>query len=263
MIAFPQPDRRGEQNRYDVGPLSFSAMTLEQAVELVRAWGASRPDRGRAVHFANAYNVALASKDAEYASLINSGDLVCSDGTPVVWAGRWLHGQAQGEWDRVYGPDVFERVLAAGQGSGIRHYLLGGSEETLGRLHERICSEWPAAVVVGAESPPFRPATSTELAERDTRILESGATLVWVGLGTPKQDYEVRRLADSIPVTALAVGAAFDFLAGTVKQAPVWMQRSGMEWAYRFSKEPKRLAGRYLWGNPVFVGEVIRQRLER
>ena len=238
-------------------------MRLDATITLVLAWGQSRPARGRAIHFANAYNVALASKNEEYAALINAGDLVCSDGTPVVWAGRWLHDQAPGEWDRVYGPDVFEGVLAAGQGSGIRHYLLGGSEETLGLLSERIHSEWPASVVVGAESPPFRSATSTELAERDARILESGATLVWVGLGTPKQDYEVRRLADSIPVTALAVGAAFDFLAGTVKQAPVWMQRFGMEWAYRFSKEPKRLAGRYLWGNPVFVGEVIRQRLGR
>jgi N-acetylglucosaminyldiphosphoundecaprenol N-acetyl-beta-D-mannosaminyltransferase len=238
-------------------------MTLGSAIDLVLALGSSRPSHGRAIHFANAYNVALAAKDESYAALINSGDLVCSDGTPVVWAGRWLHDRAPGEWDRVYGPDVFEGVLASGQGSGIRHYLLGGSDETLKLLRERISSDWPGSVVVGAESPPFRPATSPELAERDSRILESGATLVWVGLGTPKQDHEVRRLADSIPVTALAVGAAFDFLAGTVQQAPFWMQRSGLEWAYRFSREPKRLAGRYLWGNPVFVGEVIRQRLGR
>jgi N-acetylglucosaminyldiphosphoundecaprenol N-acetyl-beta-D-mannosaminyltransferase len=249
--------------RYSVGQLTFSATTLGSAIELVLAWGSVRPEHGRAIHFANAYNVALASKDESYAALVNSGDLVCSDGTPVVWAGRWLHDRAPGEWDRVYGPDVFEGVLAAGQGRANRHYLLGGSEETLELLRKRIAADWPGSEVVGAESPPFRQATSSELAERDARILESGATLVWVGLGTPKQDYEVRRLADSIPVTALAVGAAFDFLAGSVKQAPVWMQRSGMEWAYRFSKEPKRLAGRYLWGNPVFVGEVIRQRLGR
>lgn len=252
-----------EDGRYSVGRLGFSAMALADAIARILVWGGSRPLRGRAIHFANAYNVALAAKNEEYAALINSGDLVCSDGTPVVWAGRWLHGQSPGEWDRVYGPDVLEGVLAAGQGSDIRHYLLGGSDETLELLCARIRTDWPSSKLVGAESPPFRVATSAELAARDQRILDSGATLVWVGLGTPKQDYEVRRLADSIPVTALAVGAAFDFLAGTVKQAPVWMQRSGLEWAYRFSKEPKRLAGRYLWGNPVFLREVGKQRLSR
>lgn len=249
------------EGRCRVGALCFSPLTLAQAIDRIRTWGSVRPARGRAVHFANAYNVALASKDPEYAALVNSGDLVCSDGTPVVWAGRWLHERRVGEWDRVYGPDVFEGVLETGP--GVRHYLLGGSEETLSALQARISEQWPDAEVVGAESPPFRAWTTDELAARDERILASGATLVWVGLGTPKQDYEVRRLADSIPVTALAVGAAFDFLAGTVKQAPDWMQRSGLEWAYRFAKEPRRLAGRYFWGNPVFLREVARQRMSR
>jgi N-acetylglucosaminyldiphosphoundecaprenol N-acetyl-beta-D-mannosaminyltransferase len=101
------------------------------------------------------------------------------------------------------------------------------------------------------------------LAERDRRIAESGATLVWVGLGTPKQDTEVRRLADSLPITALAVGAAFDFLAGTVSQAPEWMQRSGLEWTYRLAHEPKRLGKRYLWGNSRFVLSVTKQSIRR
>jgi N-acetylglucosaminyldiphosphoundecaprenol N-acetyl-beta-D-mannosaminyltransferase len=254
-------DVNRELVRYPVGNIRFNALSLSSAIDLICAWGAEVTRPGRAVHFANAYNVALASKDDGYATLINSGNLVCSDGTPVVWAGRWLHDQKVGEWDRVYGPDVFEGVLAAG--GDIHHYLLGGSEETLVALRARIERQWPLAHIVGAESPPYRAATASELAARDQRILDSGATLVWVGLGTPKQDFEVRRLADSIPVTALAVGAAFNFLAGSVKQAPAWMQRSGLEWVYRFSKEPKRLAGRYLWGNPVFLREVARQQLTR
>ena len=85
--------------------------------------------------------------------------------------------------------------------------------------------------------------------------------MVWVGLGTPKQDFEVRRLADALPVVALAVGAAFDFMAGMVPQAPVWMQRSGLEWSYRFARGPMRLARRYLWGNPRFIAAVARQAL--
>lgn len=254
-------DVNRELDRYPVGDIRFNALSLSAAIDLICAWGSEVARPGRAVHFANAYNVALASKDGSYATLINSGDLVCSDGTPVVWAGRWLHDQEAGKWDRVYGPDVFEGVLAAS--GSIRHYLLGGSEKTLEALRLTIQRQWPRAQIVGAESPPYRAATAEELASRDQRILQSGASLVWVGLGTPKQDFEVRRIADSLPVTALAVGAAFDFLAGSVEQAPAWMQRSGLEWAYRFSKEPKRLAGRYLWGNPVFIREVARQRLSR
>jgi N-acetylglucosaminyldiphosphoundecaprenol N-acetyl-beta-D-mannosaminyltransferase len=115
-------------------------------------------------------------------------------------------------------------------------------------------------VVAGFDSPPFRPPSAPELADRDERIIASGATLVWVGLGTPKQDQEVRRLADSVPVTALAVGAAFDFLAGTKAQAPLWVQRSGLEWAFRLATEPRRLARRYLWGNPRFVVATVRRR---
>ena len=113
---------------------------------------------------------------------------------------------------------------------------------------------------MGAESPPFRELSATELKEQDERIRSSGATCVWVGLGTPKQDYEVSRLAAALPVTALAVGAAFDFLAGSVPQAPRWLQRSGLEWCYRLAREPKRLAKRYLWGNPRFLLSVARQR---
>jgi N-acetylglucosaminyldiphosphoundecaprenol N-acetyl-beta-D-mannosaminyltransferase len=151
----------------------------------------------------------------------------------------------------VYGPDVMEAVLA--RGGGLRQYLLGGSEQTLVALRAEIARRWPNSVVVGAESPPFRPLSDSQRQEQDARIAESGAQLVWVGLGTPKQDWEAARLARSLPVVALAVGAAFDFLAGTKAQAPVWVQRCGIEWAYRLAHEPRRLARRYFWGNPRFL----------
>jgi len=160
----------------------------------------------------------------------------------------------------VYGPDVLAGVLEKSNLENPRHYFLGATPETLDALVTRIQARWPLAVIAGFESPPFRTARAEELVERDARIVASGATLVWVGLGTPKQDEEVRRLADSIPVTALAVGAAFDFLAGTKAQAPLWMQRSGLEWAFRLGTEPRRLAKRYLWGNPRFVIAAIRRR---
>jgi N-acetylglucosaminyldiphosphoundecaprenol N-acetyl-beta-D-mannosaminyltransferase len=178
---------------------------------------------------------------------------------PVVWAGRRMHPDLAPRWERVYGPDVMTGVLAASTAEGPRHYLLGSTHQTLAMLQDRIAFTWPQAVVVGAESPPFHVVPDEELVAREERIRESGATIVWVGMGTFKQDHEVRRLADRTHATAIGVGAAFDFLAGTVPQAPVWMQRHGLEWAFRFGTEPRRLARRYLWGNPRFALAVARQ----
>lgn len=248
--------------RRRVGALTFSVMPLDAAIALITRLGRQRPARGVAVHFSNAYNIALAERDPAFRTLTERGDLVFTDGMPVVWAGRHLHPADAPRWERVYGPDVMAGVLEASTNDAPLHYLLGGSPQTLALLQQQIATRWPSARIVGAESPPFRPPTAAELAERDARIRDSGATLVWVGLGTPKQDVEVRRLADALPVTALAIGAAFDFIAGTVQQAPRWMQRSGTEWAYRLAKEPKRLAHRYLWGNPMFLASTARHARE-
>lgn len=250
-----------EVPRRRVGSLDFSVLPLAAAIDMVVGLGGRSGDEGVCVHFANAYNIALAEVDSAYRESMLSGDLVFSDGMPVVWAGRRLHPDLAASWTRVYGPDVMTGVLAVA--GDCRHYLLGGSPETLESLVKAIGERWPQAQLVGWESPAYREPTATELAQRDARIAASGANLVWVGLGTPKQDLEVRRLAKALPITALAVGAAFDFLAGTVPQAPSWMQRSGLEWTYRLMREPRRLAKRYLWGNPRFVLAIARQSLIR
>ena len=247
--------------RATVGAVSFTVLPLAEAVDAIVSLSTDPGDgatRGRAVHFANAYNVALAHQDPAYARLLNAGDAVFSDGVPITWVGKRGYPQLAHDWERVYGPDVMTAVLSRTGEPAPRQYLLGGSPETLAALEAAIARDFPRAVIVGAESPPFAPPTQHDLETRDQRIRESGATLVWVGLGTPKQDIEVRRLADTLPVVALAVGAAFDFLAGTKPQAPVWVQRSGMEWAYRLSSEPKRLGRRYVWGNSVFLAEAAR-----
>jgi len=245
----------------DVGPLSFTVMPFGDAVdEILRRssepQGNNHP--GYAVHFCNAYNVALAAKNPDYLSILRSGDVIFSDGVPITWVGKSAHPHLRGSWDRVYGPDVMTAILERSTKDGPRHYLLGGTPETLNALRSTITQRFPHAVIAGAESPPFRSPSPTELSERDQRIRESGATMVWVGLGTPKQDYEVARLANSLPVVALAVGAAFDFLAGTTSQAPVWMQKNGLEWVYRFAQEPRRLGHRYLWGNSVFLQQSMK-----
>jgi exopolysaccharide biosynthesis WecB/TagA/CpsF family protein len=249
--------------RHRVGNVAFTVMPLAAAIDLVLAAvddvaDGSLGHPGLAIHFCNAYNVALARSDPSYARLLGAGDVVFSDGVPITWVGRRAYPAVAPEWERVYGPDVMRGVLGRSTAAGPRHYLLGGDPGTLTALRAFIERSYPEAVIAGSESPPFRAATEEELAERDERIRASGASIVWVGLGTPKQDVEVQRLAASLPITAMAVGAAFDFLAGTKAQAPVWMQRSGLEWAFRLASEPGRLGRRYVWGNSVFAAEAVR-----
>jgi N-acetylglucosaminyldiphosphoundecaprenol N-acetyl-beta-D-mannosaminyltransferase len=244
-----------------VGQINFTVVTLDQAVDVLlnEANTLQTPARpsGVAVHFANAFNVALASKDETYANLLNRADYVFSDGVPITWVGKRAYPQHAHMWERVYGPDVMTMVFQQSNGTEPRHYLLGSTPEVLATLTDQLQQRFPQALIVGGESPPFEVPTPQQLAERDQRIKDSGATMVWVGLGTPKQDWEVERIAQNLPVVALAVGAAFDFLAGTTKQAPRWMQRNGLEWLFRFTSEPKRLGRRYLWGNSVFAREAL------
>jgi N-acetylglucosaminyldiphosphoundecaprenol N-acetyl-beta-D-mannosaminyltransferase len=228
--------------RHDIGSVGFTVGPFQDCVDRTLSPAPTH------IHFVNAYTVALADTQPQYAALLNSG-LCFTDGMPVAWVGRRAYGLRAEQWPRVYGPDVMEAVLER----GLSHYLLGGSPQTLEALQEVIAQRWPQATVAGAESPPFRPLTPAERQEQDARIAASGADLVWVGLGTPKQDWEAARITASTGTTTLAVGAAFDFIAGTKPQAPQWMQQAGLEWAFRLGSEPRRLARRYLWGNPRFL----------
>lgn len=261
-----------------VGKVPFRIATLDEAVAAVldaarslqrerdhhrpaqptRAVG-GQPTRGMSVHFGNAYTVALADSETTYAELLANPDAaVFTDGLPIAWVGRRAHPELAARWQRVYGPDVMEAVLRASGPEGPSHYLLGGTPQTLERLRSAVAARWPAAHVSGAESPPFRPLSPQEAAAQDERIRASGASIVWVGLGTPKQDWEAARLTRELPVVAMAVGAAFDFIAGAKPQAALWMQRSGTEWAFRLASEPRRLSRRYLWGNPRFLRAAAR-----
>lgn len=209
---------------------------------------------GVAVHLINAYSIALTRSDKRYADLLENSLCNLPDGKPLSWVGRVL----RRDFRQVRGPELFENLLHHGQTQGLRHYLLGASPETLVLLQKEIGRLYPSALVVGAESPPFRPLSESEIKEQDERIVRSRADVVWVGLGTPKQDFEVERIAQNIPVVAIAVGAAFDFLAGSKREAPKWMSPLGIEWIFRLMTEPRRLWRRYLVGNLVFIGAVLR-----
>ena len=155
--------------------------------------------------------------------------------------------------DRVRGPSYFLDVLDQGRAIDARHFLLGGTDEMLNVLRATIADRFPGVIIAGVESPPFRPPTDDELREQDARIAATRPDVVWVGLGSPKQEFEAHRLASTLNAVVPAVGAAFDFTAGRVTPAPEWMQRSGLEWLHRLGSEPRRLWRRYLVGNAKFV----------
>jgi len=208
-----------------------------------------RPEQnGIAVHFVNAYTVSLTT-DPAYLEALNEAGINFADGTPLAFLAR----RAGGEVAHLRGPDAFRELLGQTRVSGVRHFLLGGTPDSLARLEAAVRTQFPEADTVGTFSPPFRQMNVQDHQDIDRRIRKSGANMVWVGIGTPKQDYEVLRIARQLPVVALAVGAAFNFVSGDVEEAPVLWRRTGLEWLYRLFKEPRRLWRRYLVGNAKFV----------
>ena len=236
--------------------LAFAVATPRQATE--RLIDMARRRQSIHVHLLNAYSVVLAHEDARLMRLLNQG-LNYPDGTPL----RWLSKLRGGELHLVRGPTLFEAVLDEGRGTDIRHFLLGGSEVTLSSLVGAIGEKFPGANVVGFDSPPFRRPTEQELLRRDEMVKGSGAEIVWVGLGTPKQDFEAQRLANNLGVVAVAIGAAFDFTAGSKRVAPNWMRTLGLEWLFRLVTEPRRLWRRYLFGNTRFIALAAREMTRR
>ena len=205
--------------------------------------------------------VMVAQEDPATRAAVDAATLVVPDGQPLVWALRSLGHEAT----RIYGPDLMAAYCARSAQTGVKMYLYGGRNQgALVQLALNLRRRYPGLQIVGGYSPPFRPLTA---AERDfvvEDVARTGADVVWVGTGQPKQErwmHEMRPLLDA-PVL-VGVGAAFDFHAGLVPQAPSWMQDVGLEWAYRLAKEPRRLWKRYLKYNPRFVGDFARQYASR
>lgn len=222
---------------------------MQSAVDAI-LWAASKRVP-MAVHLVNAYTVSLAHREVGFARILDRGDLNLPDGTPLAWLGRCAG--LEGFRGPVPGPDLTAEVCNHGRQRDLRHYLYGSSPDTVHRFAAELRRRYPGIQIVGVESPPFRPLTEAEEAEFVTRVAESGADLVWIGLGTPKQDVFVDRFRDRLGLPLIAVGAAFDFIAGDKKVAPPWMRRRGLEWLYRLVTEPRRLWKRYLIGNLVFL----------
>ena len=210
---------------------------------------------------AAAVNLIMAAReDPEARAAVLGATLAVPDGQPLVWALRALgHARAT----RVYGPDLMARFCERAARSGTPIYLYGGrTPEALELLERRLRERFPGLKIAGGFSPPFRALSSEEEESVIAAIDASGAAVVWVGTGQPKQEKWMLRMRPRLDAPLLVgVGAAFDFHAGLVSQAPRWMQRSGLEWAYRLSREPRRLWRRYARYNPLFVACFIGQYL--
>lgn len=235
--------------KLDLFGLGISPTTYDEAVYLIV--DAAEAHRPAIVACQAVHAVVTACDDAVLRERVNSFDLVTPDGQPVRWALNCLHGARLKE--RVYGPELMLRLCREASCRGVSIYLYGGVPTTLELLQNRLREACPELYIAGADAPPFRPLTEEEDAAVVKQINESGAGIVFIGLGCPKQDhfaYEHRR---SIHAVQVCVGAAFDFHAGVKPMAPGWMQQRGLEWLFRLACEPRRLTGRYLTTNTLFV----------
>jgi N-acetylglucosaminyldiphosphoundecaprenol N-acetyl-beta-D-mannosaminyltransferase len=247
----------GPGTRFRLGPVELVDCTVAEATTTVR--DAALSSQSLAVHLCNAYTLSLAARDQQYAAALAQTSLNLVDGTPVTWFFRLRTGAtARGP---VRGAELMRRTLDQ---PGLRHYLYGGTSEVLDSLQTALAIDHPTARVVGAEAPPFRPFDDADVQALLADLKRTDANVVWVGLGTPKQDLLLAELARLGGGLGIGVGAAFDFLSGHKAEAPAFLHGTGLEWAHRLLTEPRRLWRRYLWGNVAFLRlaatELIRAR---
>lgn len=245
-------------NRLTVSVLSapIDIISWSTALYQLGAWAEHR--ESRYVCICNAHSVVTASQDAEFGRVVREADMSTPDGAPVAWLMRRLGHVGQ---QRINGPDLMWRYCEQAQFRDESIFFYGSTENTLALLKSRLLSAFPNLKVAGAISPPFRDLTLEEDAAIVEQINASGAGVVWVSLGCPKQELWMAKHRASIKAVMVGVGAAFDYHAGTIKRAPKWMQNSGLEWLHRLVSEPKRLWRRYLITNTLFILLAAKQLL--
>jgi N-acetylglucosaminyldiphosphoundecaprenol N-acetyl-beta-D-mannosaminyltransferase len=241
--------------RVNILGVCVSAINLPRAVEVIEDWIARR--ERRYVCVTGVHGVMESQPDFGLRQIHNAAGLVTPDGMPLVWISRF---KGHPEVDRVYGPDLMLALCRRSIETGHRHFLYGGLPGVPEQLAARLQARFPGLRIVGTYSPPFGPLSAEEEA-RVTRLIDQAAPdVVWVGLSTPKQERWMAAHVGQVNAPVLiGVGAAFDFHAGLKKQAPRWMQRSGLEWLFRLMTEPRRLWKRYLVNNPKFILAVAMQ----
>jgi N-acetylglucosaminyldiphosphoundecaprenol N-acetyl-beta-D-mannosaminyltransferase len=243
--------------RVNVLGVGVNPVSPAQALAVIEGWIAAK-DR-QYVCVSGIHGVMESQRDEDLRAIHNAAGMVVPDGMPLVWLSR-LQGFDQVE--RVYGPDLLLSCCDRSLSRGYRHFFYGGGPGVPERLVQRLQARFPGLLVVGAYSPPFRALTPAEDIEVVDRINGAQPDIVWIGLSTPKQERWMAEYRERLTAPVfVGVGAAFDFHAGLKRQAPRWMQHSGLEWMFRLLAEPRRLWRRYLRNNPLFVCYIVLQGL--
>lgn len=240
-------------HRHIIG-MRVDVTSYDDVVWRVAAWAKS--GESRSVCIANTHSAVESGDSEAFRHAVNTADLVTPDGMPLVWSLRRMGAPGA---SRVYGPDLMLHVCAAAEREGIPVGLYGGRPERMGALIAELEHRFPKLPIVYQHSPPFRPLTEKEKGEVIDGVSASGARILFVGLGCPKQEIWMADHRGKIPAVMLGVGAAFDFHAGHVLQAPAFVQAAGLEWAFRLAMEPRRLWRRYTRVVPTFSWRLARQ----
>ena len=247
------------RERCDVLGARIDVVGWTDAVDRIVGWGKAR--QSRLVVICNVHSVVTALSNLHFAAIVERGDLVVPDGWPIAWRMRRRGHPGQ---ERIDGPGLMLLCCARAAQEGVPIFLLGSTTQTLERLQARLLKDYPGLQIAGAVSPPFfkDPEARQETAVVE-RIRQSGAGILFVGLGCPKQEHWMSRNAASLDLVMLGVGAAFDFHAGIIRRAPPWMRNRGLEWLHRLFQDPRRLWRRYLMTNSRFLYELLSRRRQR
>jgi N-acetylglucosaminyldiphosphoundecaprenol N-acetyl-beta-D-mannosaminyltransferase len=237
------------EQRVDVLGIGVSSINLDDAVATVERWIAERSQNYVCV--SGVHGVMLSRQDTKLRGIHNAAGMVTPDGMPLVWLSRLLGSRRT---ERVYGPDLMRKLTAVSARRGYRQFYYGGADGVAEQLRQSLLSAHPGLQVAGHICPPFRQLTPDEDQTVVDEINAAKPDIVWVGLSTPKQEYWMASHLGRIDAPVMiGVGAAFDFLAGTKRQAPLFMQRNGLEWLFRMATEPRRLGSRYAYIVPAFT----------
>ena len=235
--------------RINILGVGLSVLNLQTALTAIAE--VVRERRKGYICVTGVHGVMEAQDDANFKKILNAAFLCTPDGMPMVWAGK-LNGQR--EMNRVYGPDLMLDVCAWSETSGAKHFFYGGADGVAELLAQKLKLKFPKLEIVGTFTPPFRALNTDEEKKLREQVTATQPDIFWIGLSTPKQEKFMAEFLPKLDTTLMiGVGAAFDFHSGRVKQAPRWMQRSGLEWFYRLCSEPRRLAKRYFKNNPLFA----------
>jgi len=248
-------DKHADDQRLNILGVGVSQLNIPAAVRVIDGW-ITRGER-RYVCVCNTFNIMECQRLPDLREIYRRADMVTPDGMPLVWLSRLAGNRDVG---RVYGPDLMAALFA--QTPGYRHFLYGGTEAHNQALIAAAAANYPSATFTGQIAPPFGALSEADDAAYVAQINASGAQIVWVGLGSTKQERWMAEHRDRLDAPVIiGVGAAFDFLSGAKRQAPRWMQRNGLEWLFRLASEPRRLWRRYLINAPLFVLLVSLQAL--